>query len=82
MVHYQLAQQFLARGRQKNQDLAAIFCAPLAAHHSRRFQAVNQFDCAVMLNLQLFGQVANSRSSIGRQTFQGKQQLILAGLEI
>jgi len=75
-----LEEAFAARG-DAQQDFARVGVASGAFEQSLRFEAAAQFNRAMVANLQALGERANGGGQRGRQSFQGKQSLVLLGLD-
>ena len=76
-----LAQQLLAFRRKGDQHLPPILIAMVPQDRAMRFQPVNQFNHAVVAQLQTPGQFADGRLAVFRQAFNGKHQLMLLGFD-
>ena len=76
-----LAQDFFAAAGQAQQDLATIGATAHPFQKAMRFEAVHKLHGAVMLNLKAFGEQAHGGARGGRQSLDGKQRLILLGLD-
>jgi len=76
-----LAQEpFAARG-DAHQDYTTVRAAADAAHEAARFEAVEQLDEAVMLQMESLGEVAD-RGFVGPwSALHGEKQLVVLGLE-
>lgn len=72
-----LEDSFAARG-QFQQDFTAVVAAPVPANKACGFQAVHQFDSAVVLNLQALGQFTDPGTDSRGEPLQGQQKLMLA----
>jgi hypothetical protein len=81
MVQGEFPKDLFPLGCEREQDLAAVFAATLAGYKTFCGQAIYEFDCAVMLNLQALGQFANPGTHPWRQAFQGEHQLMLVRLQ-
>lgn len=62
-------------------NFAAIFRPALAAHKSGGFQAVHQFNGAVVLDLEALGDFSDLGADILRQPFEREKKLMLARLQ-
>jgi hypothetical protein len=77
----ELAQDALAARGDADQDDAAIGAAADAANQTSRFEAVEQLDEAVMLQMETLGEVADRGLAIGRSALDGEEQLVVLRLE-
>ncbi len=77
----QLTQCRAARGCQANPDLAFIDRAGTAYDGAGVLQAVDQFDGAVMLNVEARGDLANSGLDVLRKPMYRQQELMLLRLD-
>ena len=68
-------------GGDLDEDFAPVGAGLSPAHEAALGQAVDQLDRAVMLDLNSFGELGDSGLGALGKTLQGKQQLVLAGLE-
>jgi hypothetical protein len=50
----------------------------MAGNQSGALKPVDEFNCTVMFQLHAFGQVANGRAQVRRETFNGEQQVALS----
>lgn len=82
MVQNQLPEDFLSPRGQQHQHLAAVLSCTLATHEPAGFEAIDQFDRAVVLNLKLLGQFPDTWPQAWWETLQGEQQLVLARLQV
>src|SRR4051794_24868637 len=73
--------QRLALIRQTNEDTTMVLLITLALNQMMLGQAINQFDRAVMLDLQPLGYLANRRLPSRRQALHRQQQLVLLRLQ-
>jgi hypothetical protein len=81
MMKRQFSEDFLSLGSERKQDLAAIVLGTGAMDKASGFQAVYQFDSAVMADLHAVRQFANSRPHPGRHALYRQHQLILAAFQ-
>ncbi len=79
MMERKSAQEPLAFGQQFDQHLATVGISTVPGNQFRTFQAVNQFDRAVMFQLHPLGDVANGWAQILRKPLDSEQQLMLLG---
>ena len=70
-----------ASRRELNKNLPPIHPAARAPHQPAFLQAIHQFDGAVMLDLKPLRKNADGRFLRGRNTFDGKQRLVLLRLK-
>jgi hypothetical protein len=81
VMERELAQDLLSRGSKREQYFAAILAAALAADVASRREPVDQFHCAVVLDLQSLRQFADPGANALRQSLQSQHELMLARLE-
>ncbi len=81
MMQGELRQNALALRGKRQQYLAAVVLGPLAAYIPSPFQAVDQLDRAVVLNLHAVGQFPNARTYSLGYAFDGQHKLILPALQ-
>lgn len=60
-----------------NEDLAAVNFADRTVHEAAAFGTVNEFDGAVVLDLQTFGHFANGHTLAPRPRAECEQELVL-----
>lgn len=75
-----LAKNFLPASGEPQQDLAPIFAAARSFQKAVGFQAINELDGAVVLDLQAFGEDADGGVVGSGQSFDGEERLILLRL--
>jgi hypothetical protein len=80
-VRGEFAQNLLPARRELYENLAAVFGAAAAGDEAFAGQTVEQFDSAVVLNLQALSQVADARLLADRLSLDGKHDLILLWLD-
>jgi len=76
-----LIQKPLPPGQERDQNLSAIFLAPLSPHIAVLFQSVKQLDGAVMLQSEPFRERADGSFGICRQSADRQQHEVLLGFE-
>jgi hypothetical protein len=81
MMERQFGENFFSFRGEREQDLAAVVSGAGATNKAARFQAVDEFDGAMVADLHAAGQFADARAYSGRHTFDGQHKLILAALE-
>lgn len=81
MRERKLRQQFRAAWCKRQQNFAAVGAAARAPQQTASFEAVHQFDGAVMLDLQAFRERAHSGLLRVRQTLNRQKRLMLLGLD-
>ncbi len=81
MVERELAQNLLALGRQRDEDLAAIVERMLTAHQSGGREPVDEFHRTVMFDLEPLGQFTNPWSKDRRKSLQRQHELMLLRLQ-
>lgn len=64
-----------------DQDLASVDIATASCRESSLDQAIHQFHGAVMADLETFGENPNGRTLSLGEALDGKQELVLLGLE-
>ena len=77
----ELTQQTLAAWRDADQNDAAIVAPADAADEAARFKTVEQFDQAVVLELEALGEVADGGFAGRRSALDGEKQLVVLRLE-
>lgn len=75
-----MAQYFFAMARQAQQHLAAVLTIARSLQKAMRFEAIHELAGAMMLDLKAFGEESHGGAGGCRQTFNGKQSLILLRL--
>jgi len=65
--------------RKRQQNFAAVGTAARALQQTASLQAVHQFDCAVVLDLQTLREHSDGRPLRCRETLDGQQCLMLLG---
>src|SRR5580704_16787213 len=80
MGNRQLLQQFLSAGSKSQQHLATVRFAARASDKTLGLKPVRQFNCAVMLNLQTFGQHTDGGHVVSGQSLYHQQCLMLVRL--
>jgi hypothetical protein len=81
MVKGELAEDSLAPGGERNQDLSAILASNVAPHQAGGRKAVDEFDRAVVPDLEPFGELADAGTRAFGQTLQSQHELMLPWLE-
>lgn len=82
VVEGEVAEDLLPFGGEVQQNLPAVFAIALAAHVAALGQAIGQLDRAVMPQLQPFRQYTNPRAPMLGKSFDGQQELMLAGFHV
>jgi len=78
MVHRQFAEHTLSLQGERQQHFTPVILCSFPPDVATTLKPVNQFYCAVMLDLHLVGQFSNPRPHTFRHTFDGEQHLVLA----
>jgi hypothetical protein len=81
MVHGKFGQDALTFRSQAQKNFAAVAMGAFPAHVAASFQAVDQFDGAVVLDLHPAGDFANTRAHSIRHALYRQHELILAALQ-
>ena len=81
MVHGEFGEDTFAFRRQIQENFATVAVRAFPAHVPAGFQAVDQFDGAVMLDLHPAGDFANTRAYSIRHAFDGQHELVLTALQ-
>ena len=81
MMQGEFAEDFLASGREGEEDFAAIVLGAGAMDKASGFEAIDQFDGAVVADLHAIGQFADAGAHTGGHPFHGEHELILAAFE-
>ena len=81
VVEREVAEFRLARGGEVDQDAAAVGVVPPAPEQPQAFEAVDQFDGAVVLQEEPLGQGADRGRDRRRETFQRQEELVLLRLQ-
>jgi hypothetical protein len=81
MMVSEFRQNALTLRRKGEKHLTLIIQRSFATHVSSGLEAVDEFDRAVMLNLQARRQLSHSRPYSSRHALNGQHQLILATLQ-
>src|SRR5580704_703882 len=81
MMKRQLAENFLAFGGEREQDLPAIFLGARAVDESSGLEAVYQLNGAVVADLHAGRQFPNPRPHPSRHALDREHELILAALQ-
>ncbi len=74
-------EQSLAPRRDFDQYLTPVCVALLAPYKTALFQAVDEFDSAVVAKEEAFGEVTDTGDRLFRNAFQGKEQLVLRRID-
>ena len=77
----EMTQNLLSPRGQRKQHFAAVLAAALAADIPSRGQPVDQFNRAVMLNLQALRQFADAGANPCGQSLERQHELVLARLQ-
>jgi hypothetical protein len=81
VMQRQLAEDSFSFCSECKQHFAAVVLGARTMDESSGFQAVHQFNSAVVADLHPVGQFANTRPHSGRHAFNRQHQLILAALQ-
>src|SRR6202012_4715944 len=76
-----LLKEAIATRQERDENAAAVVTASSASHVAIRFQAVNQFDGAVVLEGEALGECLDSGLAPYREAANGKQHQVLLGFE-
>jgi hypothetical protein len=76
-----LFEEAVAAGKQRDEDAAAIVAAAGAANEAVGFEAVDEFDGAVMLEGEAFGEVLNGGLAALGEATNGEEHQVLLRLE-
>jgi len=81
MVQGELAKYFLAMQGEAHVNFAPVLCAPISLNKVFLFEAANQLDRTVMLNLQALSQVSDARAVAASRPAQRQHELMMLGLD-
>jgi hypothetical protein len=81
MDHRQERQQGLAAQGEPHDHVPTVVVGSSPTDEAASLHAIDQFDRAVVLDLQALRQDADRRLPAARHTLHGQQQLVLLGLE-
>ena len=81
MIERKLLEDVFSLRGECDKDFALISFIAGAYNETALNEAINQFDRAMMLDLQAFGQLTDGGLAPARQAFQGEQQLVLLRLK-
>src|SRR5271169_5710501 len=76
-----MLQQALTFDGQLYVYLAPVFFPANPLDQASLYQSVHQFDCAVVLNLEAFREVADRWLDVPRRSFDGEHQLVMLRLK-
>src|SRR5213593_1038335 len=78
---HNLAQNVFTFGTDTYKDETAVAFVPLAVDEAALFEAIDQFDCAVMTKAKAFGQITDRRFDSVGKSFQHQEEPILSRME-
>lgn len=81
MVQGKGSQESLAFGQKRDEYLAPVLLGPASSDQTGALQAIDQLDGAVMLQLHLLRESANSGAQVRWKSLDGKEKLVLLGLK-